>query len=157
MNSYSSLSVCPSVRLSRPPNGQSLQGVKSMVAPSTAGAARGLGGRLRSPSEFKREPFTDNNSFKVSLHGILTPPHIDFFSQWIYTDVKNDQNWSPRGWIRPIGWKFGGLLSVTLLEIVNGKVKVTKSKIVDFRTYYNYGSDWPTALRFCRGIPTGNI
>ena len=144
VNSYSTHSVCPSVHLSRPPNGQSLQGLKSVVALSTACAARGLGvalGAHRNPREspLRRtrgaEPleavaflgiksiflsFGDNNSFKVSLHGILTPnpplpPIWDFFFSM---DLHWSQNWPkliPRGWIRPIGWKFGGLLSVTLL------------------------------------------
>ena len=42
------------------------------------------------------------------------PPIWKFISQLIYTDLKNDQNWSPRGWIQPMGWKFGGLLTLII-------------------------------------------
>ena len=57
--------------------------------------------------------------FQVSLHEILTPtppPYEIFFSTDLH-DLKNDQNWSPKGLIQPTGWKFGGQGTATLIKI----------------------------------------
>ena len=37
------------------------------------------------------------------------PPTIKIFSHQIYTDLKNDQIWSLRGWFQPMGWEIGTL------------------------------------------------
>ncbi len=41
----------------------------------------------------------------------LTPLTWILFSHQIYTDLKNDQFWSLRGWIQPMGWKVGSLIT----------------------------------------------
>ncbi len=60
------------------------------------------------------------------------PPYGIFFSQLIYTDLKNDQNWSARGWIQPMGWKFGGL-NVYFYDFISAREMVKSDNVIQSR------------------------
>ncbi len=52
------------------------------------------------------------------------PPHpCIMISRWIYSDLKGDKIWSPRGWNQHMGWKIGTLKPVVQeLCFVRGKI-----------------------------------
>ena len=94
--------------------GEGSRGWKSVVARATAKSSRGYGAALGKLLLFLLGKPSCNNTKKFFynwLQAIFTPtPPCKIFFHQIYTDLKNYQIWSLRGWFQPTGWEIGTLI-----------------------------------------------